>query len=144
MSGRSFVDTNVLVYAHDRSAGDKRDRARALLVDLWEQRSGVLSTQVLQEFYVTVRRKVTEPLPHREAARLVAEYTQWEVVVNSGTSILQAVELEERYRLSFWDALIANAAIESRSSRLLSEDFQHGQIFGNVVVVNPFLDEPIP
>ncbi len=64
--------------------------------------------------------------------------------MNSGTSILQAVELEERYRLSFWDALIANAAMESRSSRLLSEDFQHGQSLGNVVVVNPFLDEPIP
>jgi predicted nucleic acid-binding protein len=144
MNGRAFVDTNVLVYAHDRTAGQKHNQARRLLVDLWEQRSGVLSTQVLQEFYVTVRRKVSRPLPHREAARLVAEYTQWEVVVNSGISILQAVELEERYRLSFWDALIANAAIESHASRLLSEDFRNGQSFGNVLVVNPFLDDPIP
>src|SRR5687767_12068204 len=101
MSDRFFVDTNVLVYAHDNSAGVKHDRARGLVERLWQDRSGVLSTQVLQELYVSLR-KARRALPASEARQIVADYLRWEIVVNTGESVLEASALEERYRLSFW------------------------------------------
>ena len=137
MSDRSFVDTNLLVYAHDVSAGGKHDRARELIESLWRDRSGVLSTQVLQELYVSLR-KSPRPLPAPEARQVVADYLRWEIVVNTGESVLEAVDIETRYRLSFWDALIVQAAVVSGTERLYSEDLSHGQVYGAVRVVNPF------
>ncbi len=138
MTGKAFVDTNILVYAHDRGAGAKFDHARQLVAELWEDRSGVVSTQVLQEFYINVRRKAAHPISRREARSVLEDYLTWEVVVNTGDSILSAVELERRHHLSFWDALIVQAARESGADRLLSEDFQHGRRFGHLRVLNPF------
>jgi predicted nucleic acid-binding protein len=139
MTGKAFVDTNILVYAHDRGAGAKFDRARQLIAELWEDRSGVLSTQVLQEFYINVRRKAARPISRHEARSVLEDYMTWDVVVNTGHSILSAVELERRHDLSFWDALIVQAAKESGADRLFSEDFQHGRRFGHLRVFNPFL-----
>ncbi len=136
MSDRRFVDTNLLVYAHDVSTGIKHDKARELIESLWGDRSGVLSTQVLQELYVSLR-KAPRPLPAAEARRIVSEYLRWEVVVNTGESVLQAVDLEMRYRLSFWDALIVQAAAASGAEVLYSEDLSSGQVYGTVRVVNP-------
>jgi predicted nucleic acid-binding protein len=140
-SGRTFVDTNVLVYAHDRSAGTKHARARELVEGLWTTRTGVISTQVLQELYVNLRRKVGKPLSAAEAKGLVADYLRWEVIVNNGESILEAMELEQRFRLSFWDALIVQAAQSAGVEILSSEDLSHGQDYGGVRVVSPFAGE---
>ena len=133
-----FVDTNVLVYAHDRTAGSKHDSARQLVHELWRSRRGVVSTQVLQEFYVTVRKKVAVPLSREEARELIVDFRSWRVVVNDEHSILDAIELEERFRISFWDALIVQAAITSGADVLYSEDLNAGQTYGTVTVVNPF------
>jgi predicted nucleic acid-binding protein len=138
MSDKCFVDTNVLVYAHDRSAGPKYKVAEALLEELWSSGRGVLSTQVLQEFCVTLRRKAGRPLPADEVRRLIQDYSTWEVVVNTANSILQALDIEARYRISFWDALIIQAAEVSGASILYSEDLSGGQTYDSIRVVNPF------
>jgi predicted nucleic acid-binding protein len=138
MSARVFVDTNILVYAHDASAGARNAQARDLVEGLWKERSGVVSTQVLQELHVNVRRKAARPLTAAEARELVADYLRWEVVVNTGESILEAIDLEARFLLSFWDALIVQAALTAGVDTLFTEDFSHGQTFGAVRVVNPF------
>lgn len=139
MSVRAFVDTNVLVYAHDLAGGSRHDVARTLLERLWEERSGVLSTQVIQEFYVNVRRKAKHPISAAEAGRLVEDYFAWDVIVNDVEGIRQALELERRYRLQFWDALIVQAANAAGAEVLYSEDLRHGQVYGTVELVNPFL-----
>ena len=136
-----FVDTNVLVYAYDRSAGWKRDRAQGLLQELWNEGRGVLSTQVLQEFYVSVRRKVRPPLPPEEARALVSDYLAWDPVINDGSAVLEAVDMSEGYQLSFWDALIVVAAARGGASVIYSEDFDHRQRLGSVQVLNPFAEE---
>lgn len=135
---KAFVDTNVLVYAYDRSAGRKHDRARDLVEELWNEGGGVVSTQVLQEFYVNVRRKTQPPVSQKEARALVADYLAWEPVVNDGAAVLEAVDVEQRYHLSFWDALVVVAAVKSGASIIYSEDFNHGQRFGSVRILNPF------
>jgi predicted nucleic acid-binding protein len=140
MSGRAFLDTNILIYAHDRGAGAKQERAREAIAELWNHRSGVLSTQVLQEFYMNVRRKAANPISRSEARRTLENYLSWTIVINDGDSILRALDLERRYTLSFWDALIVQAAQQSGAERLLSEDFKHGRRFGDVMIVNPFED----
>jgi len=138
MSGRAFVDTNLLVYAHDRGAGDRHEVAADLVRRLWEERSGVLSTQVLQELWVNVRRKAARPLGRAEALRLIEDYSRWEVVVNTEESVVEAIRLEERFTLSFWDALIIHAAQSAGVGTLYSEDLNHGQSYGPVKVLNPF------
>jgi len=135
---KTFVDTNVLVYAYDRGAGLKHERALGLLEKLWADGSGVLSTQVLQEFYVNVRRKAQKPISHRQARDLMADYLSWNPVINDGATMLEAIDVEERYKLSFWDAMIVVAAQKSGAFMLLSEDFNDGQKFGPVQVQNPF------
>ncbi len=137
MSDKYFVDTNVLVYAHDRSTGRKHERARALVEQLWHAGNGVLSTQVLQELCVSLRRKAAHPLPIEEIHRLVQDYLSWEVVVNGPEAALEALELEGRYKISFWDALILQAAEIAGAIVLYSEDFSAGQKLGSVRVVNP-------
>jgi predicted nucleic acid-binding protein len=139
MSDRCFLDTNILVYAHDRSAGAKHSRARQLVEDLWNSGLGVLSTQVLQELCVSVRRKASRPLSVEEARRLLEDYLSWEIVINTPASVIQALELEARYKISFWDALIIQAAESSGAGILYSEDLASQQSYGSVRVVNPLL-----
>lgn len=136
---KAFVDTNILVYAYDRGAGAKHAKALDLVENLWLQGTGILSTQVLQEFYVNVRRKAQRPVTVEQARDLVSDYLAWDPVVNDGAAMLKAIDLENRYKLSFWDSLIVAAAQKSGASILYSEDFNHGQKFGSVEVRNPFL-----
>jgi len=136
---KSFLDTNILVYAHDRGAGGKHETAKALVENLWRQRKGVISIQVLQEFYVNVRRKALNPIRPKEAKQLLADYMSWEVVINDGESLLQAIEVETRYKISFWDALIIQAANVAGATVLYSEDLSHNQRYGDVRVNNPFI-----
>ena len=140
-AGRTFVDTNVLAYAHDASEPDKQATARAVLEELWADRSGVLSTQVLQEFYVVATRKFHPPLPRAEAREIVALYSTWSVVAVDVALILDATTLEESAQLSFWDALIVEAARRAGAVRVLSEDLAAGRVFGETAIVNPFSAE---
>jgi predicted nucleic acid-binding protein len=134
-----FVDTNVLVYAHDPGSGAKDTVARTLLESLWEERSGVLSTQVLQEFCVNVRRQARQPMPSEEARRVVEDYLRWRMVVNDGAAVLRALDWADRYMIGFWDAMIVDAANQAAVEVLYSEDLIHGQSYGTARVVNPFL-----
>jgi predicted nucleic acid-binding protein len=138
MSDKYFVDTNILMYAHDASAGEKHERARALVAELWESRSGVVSTQVLQELAVSLRKKAKKPLDAKATRDVVSDYLAWRVVVNGCESILEALDLETKYRVSFWDALVIQAAHVAGAETLYSEDLSDGQLYGSVRVTNPF------
>ncbi len=139
MNDKCFVDTNILVYAHDRSTGLKHKRARLLIEDLWNSGRGVLSTQVLQELCINVRRKASRPLSLEETRRLVQDYLSWETVVNTPASVIQALDLEVRHKISFWDALILQAAESSGVTILYSEDLATGQRYGSIRVINPLI-----
>jgi predicted nucleic acid-binding protein len=134
----TFVDTNVLAYAHDRSETARQPVARALLDTLWRDRAGVLSTQVLQELYVVATRKFDPPMPRGAARELVVLYASWPVVRVDVALVLAASELEERHTLSFWDALVLEAARRAGATRLVTEDLQPGRRIGGVTIENPF------
>lgn len=118
---KTFVDTNVLVYAHDASETVKQPIARAALDALWIDASGVISTQVLQEFYSAARR-LARPISRAEAREIIGLYSAWPVVVLDPTLILAATRLEEKRQVSFWDALIVEAARIACSARTSSMD----------------------
>ena len=140
MSDKCFVDTNILVYAHDRLAGSKRERAAMLTAKLWNDAAGVISTQVLQEFCYTVRHKLPQPLSLQDTFSVIQQYLAWHVVVNASTAVLEAMRMEAQYKLSFWDALILQAARQGGARILYTEDFSHDQLYGDIRAVNPFLD----
>jgi predicted nucleic acid-binding protein len=142
MSDKFFLDTNILVYAHDRTTGTKHERARTLLEKLWSTGSGVLSTQVLQELCINLRRKAKHPMSVEETRRLIEDYSRWDIVINTAESVLQALTIEVRYKISFWDALLLQAAGSCGATVLYSEDLAEGQSYGSVHVVNP-LREPV-
>ena len=134
----TFVDTNVLAYAHDASDQRRQPIAAALIDGLWRSRAGVVSTQVLTEFYVVVTRKFDPPLPRREARGLVDAYAAWQVVQVDPTLVIAASALEEQHSLSFWDALIIESARQAGAERLISEDLQHGRRIAGLAIENPF------
>jgi len=142
MSGKCFVDTNVLVYAHDTDAGGKHQRAKEVLDELWDSHTGVTSTQVLQELSLNVRRKYRRPFSIEETQVLIQSYTRWEIVINDASSILEALAFERLYKVSFWDALILQAAEAAGVDTLLSEDLNTGQSYGSFRVENPFASLP--
>jgi len=139
MNDRLFVDTNILIYAHDTEAGKKYVLASQIIEELWSNRLGILSTQVLQEFYVNVTAKILKPLPKTEAASYVKQYFVWPVVRVSTTTIGKAFEIEVRNKLSFWDALIVSAAFQAGAKTILSEDLNPGQKIAGISILNPFL-----
>ncbi len=140
--GYQFVDTNVLVYAHDTSAGAKRDRAARLLEELWESRLGCLSIQVLQEFYVTITRKVARPLESSAAAQIIADLAVWRVHVPGVQDMLDAIGIQRRYGISFWDAMILQSALRSGCETVWSEDLNPDQVYDGVRAANPFFTLP--
>ena len=137
MSGKTFIDTNVLIYAHDKDADAKNEIAKALLRDLWSERTGVLSMQVLQEFYVNVTRKIASPLSKDLARSVVSSYAIW-CTETTPTEISAAFRIEDESRLGFWDALIVSAAVKCGAARILSEDLNAGQRIAGILVENPF------
>ena len=139
MTGKVFVDTNILIYAHDKDAGAKQRRAAERLRKLWDSESGRLSTQVLQEFYVNVTRKIRKPLGLGLAREIVRNYGLWVESPISPRTIVRASEISEIWTLSFWDSLIVAAAEQDGARELLSEDLHPGQVIAGVQVVNPFL-----
>lgn len=137
MANKFFVDTNILIYAHDTSAGQKHAKARKIVEELWNSGEGVLSTQVLHELCVNLRRKVAKPFLIDQLRLLIQDYLSWEIVVNSPQAVLQALEIEVRYRVSYWDALVIQAAESSGALVIYSEDLSDGQHYGAVQVLNP-------
>ena len=139
MSGKVFVDTNILIYAHDLDAGQRNTLSADILRDLWENRTGIISTQVLQEFYVNVTRKIDNPLPKSKARGIIESYLAWPVELNDAKTVLAASEIEERHMLSFWDALIVASARNAEAEKILTEDLNHGQRIEGILIENPFL-----
>lgn len=137
MSDKTFVDTNILVYAHDVDAKAKHEVAKSALRELWIQRTGVLSPQVLQEFYVNATRKIARPLPREVAQSVVTAYSGW-CIETTPAEIAAAFRIEEAARISFWDALIVASAVKAGSIRILSEDMNALQIIAGIRVENPF------
>ncbi len=137
--GKFFVDTNLLVYAYDSSAGKKWKTSLEVLSLLWTHRTGVMSTQVIQELFVSLTQKVRHPILPETAREIVSDLLRWPLVVNDGVNILRAIDLQIKYHFSFWDSLILQAAMTSKSEFLLSEDFQDGQVIESVTIINPFL-----
>ncbi len=135
-----FVDTNILLYSVDASQRDKQAQARAWLALLWENAAGRLSWQVLHEFYANAERKARLARP--AARKLVEAFAQWQPVETTLGLLQQGWQWMDRAQLSYWDSLIVAAAERAGCRWLLSEDFQAGQTFGSVTVVNPFSREP--
>jgi predicted nucleic acid-binding protein len=138
MASRTFFDTNVLVYLFDADSPDKQARAREVLQQALERGAVVISTQVLQEFFVTVTRKLARPLSAAEAEAALRRLMELPVVQVDSDLILAAAVSGRRDRISFWDALILAAASAAGCEEVLSEDLQHGRSFGRLRVVNPF------
>jgi len=137
--GWQFVDTNVLVYAHDITAGSKHIQAKALISALWDSGHGCLSIQVLQEFYVTVVQKVSNPLQPEVTARIISDLSQWRLHVPEVDDVLEAIDIHQRNKLSFWDALIICSAKKLGCTELLTEDLNNGQFYEGVQAQNPFI-----
>jgi predicted nucleic acid-binding protein len=136
--GLEFFDTNVLIYAYDDSAGIKHERAKELIQRHWQANTGCLSIQVLQEFYVNITRKVKRPLAPEAAAQIISDMAVWRIHSPNTHDIVAAIHLQQRYQLSFWDAMVVNSALQLGCRTLWSEDLNPGQVYDQVTVQNPF------
>ena len=133
-----FVDTNVLVYAHDKSARQKYEQAKTLLQKLWASGTGCLSVQVLQEFYVTVTQKVPQPLDVESTVRIIEDLAFWRIYAPDAKDVLAAIDVQQRYMISFWDAMIIWSAVQLKCDIIWSEDMNPGQVYEGVELLNPF------
>ena len=133
-----FLDTNIIIYAYDLTAGEKHKIAKKIVLDLWNSGLGIISAQVLQEFFVIATQKIPKPMDIKLAKEIMRDLLKWNVVVNDGESILEAVNILLRYHYSFWDSMIIEAAVKSGAGMLLTEDLSDGQIISGVIIKNPF------
>ena len=136
---RQFLDTNVLVYAHDRSAGEKYRRALHLVEEVTTQENGALSVQVLQEFFVTVTTKLLKPLPVHDAAAIVSDLGALQTHAPDVTDVLAAIDIHDRPQVSFWDAMILRSAWVLRCAVVWSEDLASERRYDDIEVRNPFI-----
>ena len=136
-AGLQFVDTNILVYAYDRSAGERHLRASNLVTELWQSGSGCLSIQVLQEFYVVVTRKLS-PISFADLRVVLSDLTLWRVHAPVAADVLAAADLHQRYQVSFWHAMILRSAVHLGCTTVWSEDLNPGQAYQGVQIKNPF------
>ncbi len=142
MNANTFVDTNILIYAYDADAGTKQAIAKSILRQLWSQRTGALSPQVLHEFYVNVTKKIASPLSKPSARAVVDSYIVW-CVETTPDEISTAFRIEDEAGIGFWDALIVAAARKAGADRLLTEDLNPGQIISGIRIENPFLPQTV-
>ncbi len=142
MTAPIFVDTNVLLYARDASEPEKQPVAAAWLEALWHDRTGRLSVQVLQEYYAVATRKFKPGLPRAEARADIRNLVAWQPIAIDEGVLEMAWGVQDRFGLSWWDALIVAAAKRGGCRWLLTEDLQHGQDLDGVEVVSPFVVEP--
>jgi predicted nucleic acid-binding protein len=134
-----FVDTNILIYAHDLDAGRKRERSIQSLKPLWAAGTGRLSVQVLQEFYVNVTRKLTTPVASSIAREIMNTYAVWIREPTTADTVVRATHIAEMAQISFWDALIVASAEQARAAQIYSEDLSGGQTIAGIVIVNPLV-----
>lgn len=134
-----FVDTNVLLYAYDVTAGERHDRARDLVGRLGRERAGALSVQVLQEFYVNATRKIAVPLSPANARERVRALSRWRLHSPTAADVIAASEIAEQAQLSFWDAMVVRSATQMNCSVLWTEDLNHGQRVSGIELRNPFV-----
>lgn len=134
----SFFDTNILIYAIDESQGAKNEVAGGLVERHLVEGDGVISVQVLREFYSACR-GLTSPPSDEQAHRMVEYFSTFNTLSEDASMVLGAVHRTREYSLSFWDALIVTAALRAGAGRLLTEDLQHGQVVEGMRVENPFL-----
>lgn len=137
MSDVVFVDSNILIYAHDADAGPKRDRAVENLRLLWESGAGRLSVQVLQEFYVNVTRKLATPIARSTAREVVSSYGAWVLEPTTPETVTRAIDISEMAQIMFWDALIVASAEQVQATHIYSEDLNAGQLIAGLKIVNP-------
>lgn len=137
---REFIDANVLVYAFDSSAGRKQRAAQQLLKRLWESGTGCLSVQVLQEFFVTITKKVPKPLPIDDAKARIREFAAWTVFEPTAEDVVAAIDLHTQAKIGFWDAMIVLAAAELDCEILWTEDLNDRQLVRGVRLQNPFAE----
>ena len=136
MSGREFLDTNVLIYAHDARSPRKRTRARELIRRLMRERRGVLSLQVLQEFFAAATRKLG--MSGEDARRRIVHYSRFDVVTLGAADLVAAIDLHRLHRLSIWDALVVRAALNGACTTLHTEDMRSGFDFETLTRRDPF------
>ncbi len=141
MNGRAFLDTNIFVYAIDSSPpqSEKRDRARGLIREHLEAESGVISIQVLQEFFAASTGKIPSPLSVEEALEFIHYISAFETVIPNLDMVIAGIGLHQKHGFSFWDAMIVQSAVVADCTLLLTEDFQHGFQLGPLVIKNPFV-----
>jgi len=137
-----FIDTNVLLYGVDDADPVKRDRAREWIAACWQRRCGRLSTQVLNEYYVNVKKKFSKAIAQGDARAEIRRYQYWRPWVIDHPTIETAWAVESRFGLHYWDALMIAAAQQQGCTLFLSEDLQHEQQIDGVRIVNPFLAGP--
>ena len=138
MTDRVFVDTNILVYAYDNSAGNKHTEANRILQELWMNGTGCLSIQVLQEFFVVLTNKINKPIDITTVKAIVSDLGYWTVHEPSVDDVLGAVDIQQQFGISFWDAMILQSALQLGCERMLSEDLSSGQMYDGVTIINPF------
>jgi predicted nucleic acid-binding protein len=134
-----FVDTNILVYAYDHTAGTKYSTAVELVKRLWEMETGCISIQILQEFFVITSRKITKPLGSDLIKEIISDLANWRLHTPEVTDLLRAIDIQQKNKISFWDAMVVQSALKLGCSTLLSEDLNDGQSYEGMQVVNPFI-----
>jgi predicted nucleic acid-binding protein len=136
----AFIDTNILVYAHDLSTGKKHYLACNLIDGMQSKKVCCSSIQVMQEFHVTVTQKIKRPMTIDQSIAILADLSKWKIHTPGSEDVLAAIAIQQRYQLSYWDAMIVHSALVCNCERLYSEDFSHGRIIEGVIVVNPFVE----
>ena len=136
MNGREFLDTNVLIYADDARDEQKRECARELIRRLMRERRGVLSLQVLQEFFAAATRKLN--MSSENARQRIVQYSRFDVVTLNTVDLIAAIDLHRLHRVSIWDALVVRAALNGACTTLHTEDMQDGYVVENLTLRNPF------
>jgi predicted nucleic acid-binding protein len=136
-----FIDTNILVYAYDKSNIVKHNISRGIMNALWETENGYLSTQVLQEFYITVTQKVKNIIPIDDAVEIIRDLSNWGIHMPEPDDIIKAAKIQQRYKMSYWDSLIIQSSSSLNCDILFSEDMNSGQYYNNVLLINPFIKE---
>jgi len=134
-----FVDTNILVYARDRGAGEKQTKAERLILEIWKNRNGRISVQVLNEYFVTVTQKLKPGMAHKEAWADIVALSAWGPVAIDWKLMEQGRDIQNTHKTSWWDSLIVAAAQSSNCKVLYSEDMTHGAVIGETKIINPFI-----
>lgn len=134
-----FVDTNIFIYAYDVSGAEKHQLALELVSELWDSGRGCLSIQVLQEFFVNLTMKIPHPLTSQETAQIIDDLGQWRLHKPELKSVMEAIHIQQRNNISFWDAMIVCSAKELGCKTIWTEDFNSGQLYEGIKVINPFI-----